>query len=47
MLSARSAPIITIIFSQIFVKRNNNAYRIELKGDSMRKGKTTPSDNEN
>lgn len=25
----------------------HNAYRIELKGESMRKGKTTPSENEN
>ena len=24
----------------------HNAYRIELKGESMRKGKTTPSENE-
>jgi DNA replication protein DnaC len=25
----------------------HNAYRIELKGESMRKGKTTPSESEN
>ena len=34
-------------FSSILDRLVHNAYRIELKGESMRKGKTPPSENEN